>query len=158
PGCRAPVAPAKAKLRVKAVAPPATDQLKWKWAAGADTPRTALGDPTTTTDYAICVYDTPGGSTALRLRAVAPAGGMCGSRACWKSTSAGFTYANSDATPEGLTKLTLKSGTAGKASISLAGKGTNLPAGALPIQATPSATVEIHNSAGECWGATFSAP
>jgi ELWxxDGT repeat protein/cysteine-rich repeat protein len=156
PGCRAPTLPHKSTVTLATSATPAADKLAWKWSAGADTPLPAFGDPTASTDYALCVYDTTGGNPKLRLRADAPAGTTCGTRPCWNAINGGFVYGSRAATPEGLLKVRLKAGVAGTAKISVSGKGTNLPALALPLN--PAVTVQLHNGAGECWGAGFSTP
>ena len=49
-------------------------------------------------------------------------------------------------------------GGAGTASLLLKAQGTNLPPLALPLDQDPSVTVQLQQSGGVCWEATFAAP
>jgi hypothetical protein len=51
----------------------------------------------------------------------------------------------------------LKAGTATRAAIRVDGRGTNLDMPPLPIASLP-VTVQLQNSDGSCWEATFSVP
>jgi hypothetical protein len=84
-GCRQPTAALKARLELKAGT---SESLPWKWVPGGETLAAHLGDPLTTTDYALCLYD--GGGNAL-LKAAAPADGLCAGKPaengqCWEAT------------------------------------------------------------------------
>ena len=104
----------------------------------------------------MCLYDQKEGATTLQWRAKVPAGGTCAGKACWKSTKSGFKYTDHELTPDGLETLELKAGAAGKASIKVKGKGTNLFVPALPLQ--PEVTVQLKSSTGVCWEGTYSTP
>ncbi len=160
--CRTPAVPGKATLVLKENATDDTkNTLAWNWAKGSATARTEFGDPTTATAYDLCVYD---GTPTLILSASIPPGGLCGTlsvKPCWKPTRSGFSYSNRAATPDGVQKLALAEGlTAGHAKISASGKGANLAMPVLPI-AVPAGLpliVQLKNTAGVCWEATYSAP
>jgi hypothetical protein len=92
------------------------------------------------------------------LEATAPAGGTCAGRACWRASRAGFGYANRDLTPSGLAKLSLRPGDEGRARIQLKGKGTLLAVPPLPLAQDGAVVVQLENTAGACWEATYSAP
>ena len=93
---------------------------------------------------------------ALRESLALPAGGVCGGRPCWKENGAGFQYADKTGL-HGITRLTLKSGTApGKAKILAKGRGQNLALPSLPF-AQP-VVVQLRSATGVCWEATFGAP
>lgn len=127
----------------------------WKWIKGEATTLAGFGDPTTTNDYTVCVFDD---GTEV-FRASIPAGGACGSLPCWRLLgSSCYKYINRDRTPDGILKVLLKSGTAGKAKIILKGKGDNLPlpAGFLPI-ATPVQIQLSNDTPGQCWQTTQTA-
>jgi hypothetical protein len=126
--CRAPTVPSKASLRLLDRTPDAKDQLAWRWLAGAATTVAELGDPLGADDYALCLYDGTGLRAVFRM----PAGGTCAGKPCWKSKTTGFLYRNKDATPNGITQLTLKAGVDGKAQVQAKGKGVALPMPALP--------------------------
>jgi hypothetical protein len=64
----------------------------------------------------------------------------------------GFSYKDPDRTPDGVDKLVLKAGLAGKAKAQLKGKGSSLPT--LPLPLTLPA---LQGENGSCWEATFSA-
>jgi hypothetical protein len=129
----------------------------WKWTKGAVTANAEFGDPTASTDYALCIYDTTAGTPSLALAAMVPAGGTCGGKACWKATKAGFEYANKDGSFDGITKVTLREGLLPeKAKVSVQGKGVNLPLPALPLAQDPQVTVQLKNRTGACWTANFS--
>jgi len=137
---------------MKHATPDTGDQLKWKWSGSMIAPGD-LGSPTTASHYTMCLYD----QNSRKLRATAPAGGMCGTKPCWKASRGGFRYADKAATGDGLTKIILKPGEAGKAKISLMEKGANLRLPTLPLS-TP-VTVQLKRSDGNsCWEGTFSAP
>src|SRR5262249_31966953 len=81
--------------------------LSGKWRGSMPTAKTDFGSPTTTTDYALCVYDQRGGGPTLRLAATAPAGGVCAGRPCWSEASSGFRYVDRYLTPDGLATIRL---------------------------------------------------
>jgi len=153
-GCRTAAVAHKGALAVTNSVRSAGDALAWTWAKGSVTPKSDFGDPTATTDYDFCVYD---GSGTLVAHTHAGAGGICGRHPCWKSTRHGFTYASPLRTADGLGRIALTEGLAdGKARISLKAGGANLSLPTLPL-ATP-LRVQLRNTSGVCWEATFSAP
>ena len=151
-GCRVATAE-KGLFQLRHRAPDTTkDQSKWKWNRGAATAKDDFGDPLATTDYRFCVY--AGGS--LVSRALVPAAGTCAGKPCWKETAKGFLYKDKDATPDGVTLLKLKEGLAGKSLIQLKAKGDaiDMPSLALALPVV----VQIRNTEGVCWEATYSSP
>jgi hypothetical protein len=131
------------------------DILKWKWLRGVRTTLAEYGNPTIATNYQLCLYDASG----LRVEATIPAGGTCGTKACWRQNGVkGFKYKDAELAPDGAQQLSLKEGAVGKAQIQLAGRGANLH---LPPDLTALVepiTVQIQQSDGTCWGAVYSAP
>src|SRR5262249_61942349 len=111
--CRLPVVAGKASLQIVDRTIDDKDQLTWKWLRGADTSVADFGNPAATDSYVLCLYDDTGLRAALRI----PAGGTCAGKPCWRGTSTGFLYMDKDATPDGITQLTLKAGLLGKAQI-----------------------------------------
>ncbi|MEW6271437.1 MAG: PKD domain-containing protein, partial [Thermodesulfobacteriota bacterium] len=94
--------------------------LSFSWSRGATT-RPELGDPTASTEYAVCVYDADGLALATGVRA--------GAR--WTDLgAAGFRFKDAAAQPGGLASARLKPGAS--ASLFVKGKGAHLPAAALP--------------------------
>jgi len=124
----------------------ATDRLTWKWLRGDETSAVELGAPQSTTSYHLCIYD---GSAGLLLSAAAPAGPS------WAPKGSGWRYASDDLMPNGLKKIGLTPGTAGKSRLLVRGKGAHL--GVPPLQpiALP-LTVQLKTSSA-CWQATYTA-
>ena len=155
PACRQTLVPGKSSLVLKNKSPDSADKIVWKWIKGQTTELADFGDPATTGDYELCVFDESGALPTVLLSAIAPAGGMCASSPCWRPTSAGFKYLDKENTPDGLDKIILKAGSDGGAKVVLKGKGENLSMPAMPV-GTP---VRVQLSGGStCWEATYSAP
>jgi hypothetical protein len=123
------------------------DRLAWRWhgAASAD-----FGDPTATTNYALCLYD---GASALIASALAPAGSTCGKKPCWSANRKGFRYADEARAGTGVATVALSTGVAATTG-KLAGKGAFVGVPELPAS-TP-LTAQLVNADGSCWTATFS--
>ena len=85
------------------------------------------------------------------------AGGTCGTKPCWKTTgTSGFSMANKLAAPDGITKMKLGAGVAGKAKVQLSGKGANLPMPGLPLVLPVTAQLLIRDGAGTtCFQTTY---
>lgn len=111
---------------------------------------TIFGDPLTSTDYAICLYD----GTTLRNAWFVPAAGECGASSCWRTAGGGYRYVDKAAGNAGVTKIVLKAGAAGKGRIDVKGKGSGLALAATAL----SSTVRLQVNGGPtCWEAVFSA-
>jgi hypothetical protein len=152
-GCKLPTIPLKSKFQLKKGSTPATNLLAFSWLKGLNTSTTDFGEPVTdpADDYALCVF-TPG--LALKAKAL-PAMSACGTRACWKVLGIkGFAYADPAASSDGMSKISLKAGLAGKAKALVKGKGTHLPALPLPLGLPAKVQLQAHN--GKCWEADFS--
>ena len=130
----------------------ANGKLSWKWTSSAAVATGDFGSPPTTTDYLLCIYDASG----ERLGAQVAASGMCGTRPCWKALgTVGFKYVDTAGTPDGLTKVLLKAGSAGRGKLGVNGSGTNLHLPILPL--TMPVTVQLQQDASSaCWEATYS--
>ncbi len=147
-GCRTP---AKSILSIKQATPDSADKLIWKWLKGAATSLADFGTPTVTADYSLCVYD----ATGLRMELRAPAAGVCAGKDCWAQSATGFKYKDTDETPDGIFRLLLKSGPAGKARLLVKGSGDNLPDPTLPL-AVPVRAQVVNRDTAVCWDATYS--
>ena len=127
------------------------DKLSWKWQKGAPTTIAEFGTPTAGDDYALCIFNDSAAPSQLLLSARAPAGSN------WQPTGTGFRYSGgSSRVPDGLSSLTLKTGSTGNAKLSVKGVGDLLP---LPAAATPWSLpllVQLQSDAGTCWEARFS--
>jgi hypothetical protein len=135
------------------------DQFKWKWTKGAATDVSAFMDPVGgSATYRVCVYDASASSQPLMQMDVPP-GGTCGTAPCWKAKgSTGFGYKNRAGTPNGLTGVKLRAGTAGKANVQAKGKGANLPTPTLGLTLPVTVQLVIANGpTTECWQTTYTA-
>jgi uncharacterized delta-60 repeat protein len=154
-GCLAPGALGKSSLLVKDRAIPTSDIEKWQWRSGTVSVGD-FGDPLTD-DYALCVFSGP--TSALWRKHLIPAGGICGSRPCWRTSGTpAFVakYADPGGTPDGITGLVLRSRVPGHAQIKLKGRGPSL---ALPSLATLALPVRVQlQRTGACWEATYATP
>jgi hypothetical protein len=131
--------------------------VRWRWTHGPTTAKADFDDPTTDTDYALCLYDQTAGVWSLALEANAPAASTCSAKPCWIAKKAGFKYASEDGVPQGLVDLSINARSKiGQASISAKGVGPHLLLPALPLHEDPQVTVQLRDSAGGCWGADFS--
>jgi hypothetical protein len=123
----------------------ANDKLVWKWLKGVATTQTEFGDPTATTDYALCVYDGSG----LLSQTVVSAGTN------WSVLgTSGYTYKDPAASGPALDRVQLKGSDDNKSKVLVKNKGGTLPG--LPPSVTAPLTVQLFNgTTGLCWGATF---
>ena len=122
----------KSLLAIKNNADDTKDKLIWKWLKGEATTQGDFGMPTGTTAYTLCLY---AGTTSAALgSADIPPG------ANWAPISdKGYKFKDKTGTPEGIQKVVLKGGAAGKAKALVKGKGANLPdvlTGVLPLPVT----------------------
>lgn len=146
-GCRQPGLN-KASILIKNDTTYGKNKLLWKWVKGEETLKQDFGNPTPES-YTFCVYAGPGQDVVLE--GIIPSAASCPQ--CWKETGSGFKYK----VAEGIEKLTLKSGAAGKPRIILKGTGSLLPT--LPsIPVSQPVLVQLSNGSGECWEAAYSDP
>ncbi len=135
----------------------ARDQIGWKWSRGAATSQADFGDPLMSTSYTLCVYDTAASVSSLAAWArVDP-------NAAWRDKSPrGWAYKDKSAAFDGIDKIKLKPGAAGRSKAQLRSKGVGTPT-PLPVAVDrlfsldPSVTVQLINSDGVCWTSEFSA-
>jgi hypothetical protein len=115
-----------------------------------------LGAPLTSTAYAVCVYD---GTGALIVNLLAPAGGTCSGKPCWKVTSNSIQYKDKLASSNGLKSIKIKSGAAGKTLAKVQAKTANFAMPTLPLNQTSPVKVQlINNTNSSCWEAKYTAP
>ena len=151
--CRLPTVAAVARVQLVDDPDPAKDLLVWRWLRGVETDVVDFGDPTTGTDYALCVYDGAG----LVLDAIVPGGGTCGrGRPCWTRTARGFVYRDGALGNDGLQRIVLRAGVDGRAKIIVRAKGQGLGVPGLGDLLSP-VTVQLRNGS-VCWGAQYSFP
>jgi cysteine-rich repeat protein len=138
----------RSRLVVKHANDPGKDALSWKWTQGESTSQAEFADPTSGTDYALCVFS--GLPPTLLGQAGVPADGTK-----WSITgSTGFKYKDAAGTAAGITKISLKGSTVNKSKMQVTGKGSALPD--LPLPVTAPVTVQLVNLTTQlCWGASY---
>ena len=89
-----------------------------------------------------------------RLTATVHRNITCGGQQCWKPVSIkGFQYKDKLRKADGVFKIKLKAGAAGKGKLIVKAKGTNMPP--LPLPMVGAVTAQVVNSDGQCWGADY---
>lgn len=146
----------RARLRMRQIDPkPRRNQVGFKWKRG-DVSGEDLGDPTTTSDYALCVYDAEG----IVASSTVPAGAACGDRDCWKDRSRDDTtrlvFADRQARHEGMKRIKLQDG-ADDASIRARATGADLLQSDLGGALMTPVTAQLVTSDADCWSTTFEA-
>jgi hypothetical protein len=151
-GCVPPIARGAA-LKIRRLAN-GTAKLAWKWKGAGVTPAD-LGIPTSSTGYALCLFDEQGGTPARALEALVPPG-VCAGKPCWKTVTGGFTYRNRDRTPSGIDGFRAKVQATGAATMSLKAGGDRLPVPTLPFAHDPAVIAQLVRMDGSgCWEARF---
>ncbi len=130
--------------------PDRRDQVSFKWLRGEATSLADFADPTFATDYSLCVYDAVGLMPDYRVPA---------SSLKWRqSGDRGFKYKDKNGLEDGMSTVLMRAGEAGLSTVSIKGKGENLPAVELdPIVGLelPVTVQFVHGDTGDCWGGTF---
>ena len=127
------------------------DSVKFLWKGGPSLVPD-MGDPTQTTSYELCIYD----STGVQLAMGVPPG------AGWTTLGApsspkGYKFKDSAGTNDGVTQIKTKGSNLDKAQVKVIAKGENVPdTGVLPFQYP--VTAQVYASDGMCWEAEFNAP
>ena len=145
----------KNKVLIKNKADNTKDKLVWKWTKGDGTTQPEFGDPLTTATYALCFY--AGASpTLINSATIPPAGGK------WAAIGTkGYKYKDTTGANDGITKVIVKGGAAGKSKALVKGKGMNLPDfdSDMPFTTDLPLLVQLrNNSSGVCWQGSFATP
>jgi hypothetical protein len=150
PGCFKAVGDGESRLRItQGRRGHARDRLLWG-IRGLDSDVADFGDPTQSTDYQLCLYKDRGGPPDL----VTEPGARAGSS--WHSTRRGFRFrARRGDRDDGLTRVGLRARDGARGAVAVEGRGRALDLPDLPVPDGTDIRVQLHNSAGECWGASF---
>ncbi len=148
-GCATSV---KAQLQLRKNASDAKDKLKWKFSGGPALVQSDFGDPLTTASYALCIYD----GSALKAELQVAASGTL-----WSSKGTkGYQLKDPGGTNDGVTKVKLSGGAAGKSKLQMKGKGAGLPM-PVPVSATQffdnlsGVTAQLREVNGDCYETAF---
>jgi cysteine-rich repeat protein len=122
-------------------------RLLWKLPGGPSSTIDALGDPTSTTNYALCVFDRSGAEPSILFAA----GGVAGDS--WRASGSGFSFSQKkEDALQGVTRMAVKSGDRTKATVKAGGPNLVLP----PIPVPLPLTVQLQMSDGGCFEASYS--
>lgn len=121
-GCLVSKSPSRTTLLLQNASSDDDDMVTWKWRRGEETPFAALGDPTQSTAYALCIYDESSATPALLFSAVAQ-NLSCPDSACWTAGEHGFSYRSTTGDGLGLTRIDLVAKRDGRAKVLVKGKG-----------------------------------
>jgi hypothetical protein len=140
----------KAVLKLRDSASNSGDSVKFLWKGGpALVPD--MGNPTQTTTYELCIYDSRGVQMAMAV----PPGAGWGPLGPTNSPK-GYKYSNSTASADGVKLIKLKGSNLTKGQVKVIAKGDALPdTEDLPLQYP--VTAQVYASDGMCWDAEFSA-
>jgi hypothetical protein len=135
----------RGKLTIRENPNPARSRWSWKWKGGTIDPAD-VGDPTTATDVAVCVYDATGGLLGGQVFSGAPE---------WRVANRGFEYKDKLLTRHGLQKIRIRTGTPSLgAYVQVKAKGTGIGDPALPVT-TPITAQLVNLDNGKCWSSEF---
>ncbi len=148
------VAP-RTQLLLKASSDPSRSSLKWKWGNGAAIDQAAFGTPDVDTAYAFCLFDTSASSPTLKAHLEIAPGSL------WTSNAPkGWSYADKAGTADGVAKLALKTGDAGRTKAQLQAKGSHLSmpvpfSGTQYFEQDPEVVAQLVGSNGLCLTSVF---
>lgn len=146
----------KASLKITNSPDAGADKMTWQWSAGEAFSDIDLGDPSASTDYRLCVYDSTASVTHLAGSMSIPAGSPY-----WKDNGArGWSWKDTAGSFSGIRKLQLRAGALGKTKVKLSAGGASL---ALPgpfsgsefFDLDTTVTVQLHAGASTCWSTEF---
>jgi hypothetical protein len=144
--------PSRALFKYKDNVTNSKDTIKFLWRGGPSLVAD-MGDPRTTTDYELCVYEN--GQFRMGMTVAAGAG--------WStvgpSTSPkGYKYKDTFAAQNGIKLIKLKASSLDKAKVKVTGKGNALPdLGFNPLPFDFPVKAQLYASDGMCWEAEFGA-
>jgi hypothetical protein len=148
-GCKTPLVAGTAPLAIRNENSDNRDAFSWRWVQGSSTNLGDLGDPTGSSGYELCVFDERANVHTLVMETAIPAGSG------WLPTGRGYKYRDRTGSQAGITRVILRSGNEGNASIVLIGKGASLAPPPLPLAQDDSVTVQLVNE-NACWEARYS--
>ncbi len=159
PGCSATAPGTKSRLRI-VDGRGGHDRISWQWVSGAGIDASEFGDPSTSTNFVLCLYDSSGNAPALVWEKDVEAGVLCGDvpwrTPCWETASDEFNYKDTRLSRGAVKRVRLRGGSSRKGRIEFLAKGPTLAPPVLPLSQATSVVVQFHNlEQGSCWNATY---
>jgi hypothetical protein len=141
-GCNTAV---RGKLTIRENPDPARSRWSWKWKGGT-IDDDDVGDPTTSTDVAVCVYDAGGVLLGGQVFAGGPE---------WRAIKRGFEYRDRTLATHGFQKIKIRTGTPSLgAYVQAKAKGLGIGNPTLPVT-TPVTAQFVNLDTGKCWSSEF---
>jgi hypothetical protein len=127
------------------------DHLRWSWTRRETADPVLFGNPGSSTDYDLCVFDFLGGVPRVALSTHVQAGTN------WLQRSQGWSYVDGAAFQDGVQKLSLVSGGASRLNLKARGQRLGLPGpvGAKYFDQDPYVVAQLRNDGGQCWTSTI---
>ena len=156
PGCHQTIEAGSALLTIKD-GPGGKDKASFRWRDGDEVNAGELGDPTTTSSYAFCLYTESGGSLIAATEEDITAAAECAGAPCWAPYEEGYRYIDKKYLNSSMQMLTLVPGAAGESVVDARLIGSALGPPPLPLDLSlPSQVQLINPETNACWQATFS--
>ncbi len=155
PSCATAAGSRTSSLKIRDDAGTDRDSLKWKLKGLTGATLSGYGDPTTSTSYLLCLYETTAGTPTVALAAELPSAATCGVADCWRSNSTSHRFRS---TASGSVKASLRAKSGGAGDVKLSAKGAPAFSTVLPLGHDPAVTVQLRSSGAACWSATFGIP
>jgi hypothetical protein len=132
------------------------DHVHFRWSRGPAVAVSDFGNPTTTTHYALCVYNEASGVPSSPYRG--EPGGTRGRTSCWRQVPNGWSFNSSTpTTPNDLTHVVLQAGGARKATLAATADRADLALVPFPLRAAPAVVAQLRTTTGHA-GARPSRP
>src|SRR6185369_16992656 len=144
-GCHVSTNPGVSSIKLRNPVGP-KDKLNWKWRSGELTTTSEIGNPTTTADYVVCMYDDVGGTMRNVFESDAAAAGTCNGSPCWKATELGYVYSDKDGGNGPVRSLSVETGDDGEARIEVRASGAALSPPVMPFALSPSVIAQVINT------------
>ena len=151
-GC---VLASKYQIGIKDFGDATLNSLKWKWKKGLPVNPSALGSPTTTTTYALCVYDRTSGTPVKVASYRLPPNSL------WRVDGNKIKYRDKTGAEDGFQQVKGRASLeSGKSYMSVKLGGTNFAvpptfSNAEYFDVDPSMTVQLITNEGACWTSDF---
>jgi hypothetical protein len=103
----------------------------------------------------ICVFQQAGSGYTLLFDASIPAQGTCGTLPCWKNTVSGRKFSDKSMVHDGISRVLLSAGEAGKSKAQVKGKGANLALPDLAVMGNRVVAELRRQDDAACWSAQY---
>jgi hypothetical protein len=151
PGCKSLGSAGRSSLKI-IDKPGLFDALLWRWKAGEPVADSDLGDPATSGDYLVCMYDHVAGTPVHVFEKDIAAGGNCPTKSCWDVNVGRVRYRDGRTTRSSVKALDARSGPPRTPRVTVKAAGAPLGPPKLPLALDQPFLVQLHSEGtGACW-------